>query len=604
MALPTSNSMTDSRRTALALLGGLLLLLVFLGQGLFFIAANSQTFDEAVHLTAGYSYLGTGDFRLNSEDPPLIKFLQSLPIFLGYHLPFEPDPKLWREAKEGQDHAQWRISQDFLYGSSVPADQLLALGRIPNLLLGTCLVALIGWWAYRLWGRGAALLAMSLAALEPNLVAHASLITTDMGITLCTFLTLYLLWEYSACPSRLLLCASGLALGLGLVSKFSSLLLVGMVGVVIGFHVFSGGSFALLGSKREQGMKGLPARVEEAVAPFLRVLCLGLLVIPVCYEFQGFSDWCYGLRTQMNQQTTGKEAFFLGEYSEGGWWNYFLVAFLLKTPVGSLTLILLSLLLYRAGSPLRRREVVFLLAPVVFYMLALTKLRLNIGLRYALPIYPFLFVLASRLATLSFRRTWVLPVLLAVPLSWNAISSLRVAPHQLAYFNEFVGGPEEGYRYLSNSNVDWGQDLRSVKEYMEREGLPMIYLSYYGTAPPAYYGIRHQYVPGYGQLEPPTAEVLAPNVKREVLAISVVSLQGVHCEDNDLFRWLEARTPIAKIGYSIFVYDLTGDTDAHLHLAEVYVKVGPHRLVEPELRKVLALDPTRAVSARFLPFLH
>ena len=133
--------------TKVAPLAAIFLLLLFVAQGIFFIRANSQTIDEAMHLAAGYSYLATGDFRIEPEHPPLIKELQALPLFLAYRLPFDPDPQQWHDA-DG-----YSIGQDLLYKSTIPADQILALSRLPNLFLGVLLVALIGWWAYRLWGR-------------------------------------------------------------------------------------------------------------------------------------------------------------------------------------------------------------------------------------------------------------------------------------------------------------------------------------------------------------------------------------------------------------------------------------------------------------------
>ncbi len=169
--------------------------LPFVAQGLFFIWANSQTIDEATHLAAGYSYLATNDFRLDPEHPPLIKELQAVPLFFIYQLPFQPDSRQWRDADS------YRIGQDFVYKSRIPADQILLLSRLPNLLLGVLLVALIGWWAYRLWGMLAAVLAMALACFEPNLIAHSSLVTTDIGVTLFVFLALYLLWEYQNLPT-------------------------------------------------------------------------------------------------------------------------------------------------------------------------------------------------------------------------------------------------------------------------------------------------------------------------------------------------------------------------------------------------------------------
>jgi len=371
---------------------------------------------------------------------------------------------------------------------------------------------------------------------------------------------------------------------------------------VVGCHVLTGGSFPLPGrfgrGKKVKG--GAGPRLVEAVAPVSLILFISALVIPPVYFLQGFSTWWSGLQRVLGHQELGHFAFLLGDYSQDGWWYYFPVAFLIKTPVGSLLLILASLVLLRAGRPLGKREAIFLMLPVGILFAAAATGRINIGLRHVLPVYPFLFVAASRLVTIRIRRSAMAPVLLAIPLVLTAWSALRIAPHQLAYFNELIGGPGEGYRYLSDSNIDWGQDLRGVKAYMDREKLPAIYFSYFGNVPPEVYGIRYQYVPAFGQLQRPTEEVLPPGMAREILAISVSNLQAVHFQDKNLFRWLYRRNPVEKIGYSIFVYDLTGDPEAHLRLAEVYLKAGPAGLAAPELRKALALDPSNSDAKRLL----
>src|SRR5262245_65942076 len=129
-------------RNKLTLLVALLLLLVFGAQGILFIRANSQTIDDAMHLAAGYSYLATKDFRIEPQNPPLIKELLALPLFLTYRLPFNPDPQHWREA-DG-----YLIGRDLLYKSPPTAEQILALTRFPNLFLAAVLLAFPGWWAY------------------------------------------------------------------------------------------------------------------------------------------------------------------------------------------------------------------------------------------------------------------------------------------------------------------------------------------------------------------------------------------------------------------------------------------------------------------------
>src|SRR6266498_2021117 len=220
-------------RNNVALLGPLFFLLLFVAQGIFFIRANSQTVDEATHLAAGYSYLTTGDFRLDSEHPPLIKELQALPLFLLYEIPFDPDTQQW----DGKD--SFSIGHEFLYKSAITADRMLALARLATLFLGACLLAVIGLWAYRLWGSGAAMLAVSIACFEPNVVAHSALITTDIGVSLFIFLAVYLLWEYVNSPTWARLFATGMCTGMALVSKFSALLLIPIIIVIVAF-LFTG----------------------------------------------------------------------------------------------------------------------------------------------------------------------------------------------------------------------------------------------------------------------------------------------------------------------------------------------------------------------------
>jgi hypothetical protein len=546
---------------------GLIFLLLFFIQGWFFIGANSPTYDEAKNLTAGYSHLIKEDFRLAPESPPLLKELFALPLVVLYRPPFKPDPQYWRA---GDDYL---IGQDFLYRSQLPADQMLALGRLPNLFLGTCLIALMGCWAYRLWGHRAAPLAMALASLEPNLVAHSSLVTTDMGFTLFIFLTVYLLWEYFNFPHWWLLAAAGFSTGMALISKFSAILLIPMIAVIIAASHFIDSERYLLPLRKKQDQP--THKLFQAAAVFCIIFFFASLMIPPAYFLQGFQPWFFGLWRFLTVAQEGQPAFFLGQYSDQGWWNYFAIAFLIKTSIGSLILIAASLAFYRAGIPIGPRTAVFLLLPVIVVFLAISRANITIGIRHILPVYPFLFVLASRLATVRFGRHWFAPLLIGTPLVLTAVSSLRIAPHQLAYFNEFVGGPEQGYRYLSDSNLDWGQDLKGVKDYMDKENLPIIYLSYFGTAPPSYYGIRYQYVPGTWPLEwPPPAVKVPASASRKILAISVYNLQDVAFSYDPLFRWLWSRKPLEKIGYSIFVYDLTNDQEGLKRLEETYVKAG------------------------------
>ena len=146
---------------------------------------------------------------------------------------------------------------------------------------------------------------------------------------------------------------------------------------------------------------------------------------------------------------------------------------------------------------------------------------------------------------------------------WYIISSASIFPHYLAYFNELIGGPGQGYKYLVDSNLDWGQDLKGLKRYMDAHGIARVWLSYFGSASPDYYGITYDYLPSYVLLN-------SSNVYEELLrldklpplrgtvAISATNLQGVLLPflgvNKDYFAFYRSQTPVANIGYSIFIY--------------------------------------------------
>jgi 4-amino-4-deoxy-L-arabinose transferase-like glycosyltransferase len=364
-----------------------LFLLLFVAQGIVFIRANSQTIDEAMHIAAGYSYLATRDFRIEPQNPPLIKELLALPVLLAYGLPFRPDPEHWRDA-DG-----YLIERDLLYKSKRTADQILTLSRIPNLFLGGVLFALTGWWAYRLWGNRAALLAMALASFEPNLIAHSSLVTTDIGVTLFIFLAVYLFWEYLNQSTWTFLIGTGISTGMALVAKYSSVLVIPIIALIVTASLLTSSEPDIRLPKARKPNKPRH-KLLQAAAVLSLIVFVALLTIPPAYLFQGFQPWLSGFDQYLTLSQEGLPAFFLGEYSLHSWWGYFPITFLIKTPIGSLVLITISLVFFRAGSPLGYRQALFLVLPVILIFLAMTQAKTNIGLRHIIPIYPFLFVLA------------------------------------------------------------------------------------------------------------------------------------------------------------------------------------------------------------------
>lgn len=552
-----SLSQTSRLLTGLVALG---FVAYFWLQGRALLAVNSQTFDEGVHLVAGYSYLATGDFRVNSDDPPFIKLLWGLPLYLGDRPVFNPPPELW------DDPNHWLIAEHFLDSVSTHPEELLYPARLVNLTLGCALVGLIGWWGYRLWGRTGGLTAMAFAAFDPNLQAHSCILSTDVGLTLFATLTCYLAWEYLRAPSHPRLIGLGVALGLALASKFSAVILLPILGAILLIRIGRGGAVTMPGVEVPPGTP-FRTRLAQAIGPVIRVGVVALSVVAACYFIVGFPTWAAGLKQQLVRTHEAGSFYFLGEVSSQGWWLYFPVALAIKSPLGTLVAVALSLALWRLATPRAENvspRVAILLVPPLLYLVAMMYSGIDIGVRVILPVFPFLFLIAGRLATVP--RFGV--VLAGVSLLLTLGSAARVTPHQLTYFNESIGGPAQGWRYLGDSNLDWGQGLTQLRDYLDRQGIEAIYLSYYGTAKPEDYGIRFQYLPGYGRVSDSPAGTVSPD-DPQILAISVSNLQGIYLSDPDMYRWLLEREPITKISNSIYVYDITNDPQGRDHLRAI-----------------------------------
>jgi hypothetical protein len=260
-----------------------------------------------------------------------------------------------------------------------------------------------------------------------------------------------------------------------------------------------------------------------------------------------------GFRYQAAHAMEGHRAYLLGELSDTGWRTYYLVAFAVKNTPGLLLAVALGLAMAVRTRGWRGLGWHWLVpAVVVFTVVSLG--RIDIGERYLLPVYPYAILLAAAAVpqVLKWRRGhWVLAVVLAL----HALPSLLVAPRgYLTYFNLLAGGPARGHRVLVDSNLDWGQDLKGLKAWMDGNGVSRVKLSYFGTADPEYHRIACDLLPG--QMLPPPRDVVRGIAPGDVVAVSATNLQGVYLEPGDrpLMERLRALTPVATIGHSIRIY--------------------------------------------------
>ena len=536
-----------------------LLLLLFFLQGFLSLVQKSPTFDEPVHLTAGYLYWKMFKFDYNIIHPPLANMLNAIPLLFYKNL--TPPPLQYKN--------EWKVAEEFLYKNRIDAERIFNQSRIITLIGGILLGWFIFRWSSELFGPRGGIISLVLFSFSPNILAHSRLITTDLMVTLFIFLTLYLLWKFINHPSLGSALRLGISLGLALATKYSSLSLLLLFFLLI----------PLIGKNK----KG------EVLWSLIMVLIIAFFILSLTYGLSGLPNYFQGIKVLLNKSKQGTISFFHGKYSPGGWWFYFPFLFIVKTPLTLLFLFSLSFFLLT-----KEKKKDLFLPPIVIgvYLLIAILSRIQIGARHILPIYPFLFLTCGILGKRGFPIK--LGKLALVLLLLHPLNAILIYPHYLAYFNGILL-PSRAYKWVADSNIDWGQDLKGLKKWMGKENVSSLYLSYFGTANPSYYGISYRYLPSS------TANLNRYRYnpipeKREILAISVSAYNGILFQDVYFYKWLHSYKPFSSIGYSILLFDITQDPYAHLNLGVNYYRTGLFREAREEFEKVLEIDPKNPVA--------
>jgi hypothetical protein len=554
-----------------------LLLWAFFAQAVTSMVVESPTVDEQAHLMRGYVYLASGDLRFKIGHPILANALNAFPLWALTDLGLPTDDPAWLESRWGA------FSDQFIWGQGNNVNLIFFLSRLVTVALGMLFAALVFRWACQLWGGWAGrpplpggggwggVIALTLFVFDPTIVAHSRYTTDDIAVSFFSFAATYALWRYLETDRPRNLVLAGVAFGLAQGCKFSALLLIPVFVALVGLW-----SFLTIRSVGSSGWRASDRRrwLLRHAAGLLAIFAIGGLTLWGGYRFDVrslpgralpvpamgyFEDLIWEVKY------FGREgyAFLCGEISDTGWWYYFLVAFASKSPLpatlllGTALISLLQVLFPTGRSGGEGRRLMALLLPALAYFLSTLVSPLNIGYRFFIPVLPYLYVLAGRLATLA-KRHW--RFLLAGALAWSGVVALRIHPHYLAYFNEFAGGPDNGWRYLVDSNIDWGQDLPTLRDIVEDQNLGRIKLSYFGTAHPSYYGLDFDPLPAWNptpeQGNPFTRSYYPHNPAPGIYAISATHLQGVVMDPDewDTYAWFRDKLPFAKAGYSIFLY--------------------------------------------------
>ncbi len=541
---------------------------------------ESATMDEPLHLTSGYAELRLGDYRIDPEHPPFLRRWAALPLLAMPNVRIDTNNADWKTAE------LVGFSHRFLYELN-DADHLLYRARFMTVLLGILLGGLVFCWARELFGFWTAATILALYCVEPNILAHSSLVTTDFGVACFIFGALYFLWR----ATRKLTCGNVVGVvgffALAQVSKFSALILGPIVLVLLVVHVLHASPWAC----RFTEAGDLRSRRAKMLGALALVGILTLASYTAVWAAYGFkfgpitpsddlllvrqnpqllqsartvarvADWldkhklvpdAYAQGFILSQvKAQHRTAYLAGRVSHTGWWYYFPAAFLVKTPLTILLLLFCGLALLVKERARWKTDAAFLVLPPAIFFGTAMMAHINIGLRHILPIYPFVLLIAGIMLD-AMRRNWRALVLLA-PVALAGIELATAYPHCLAFFNQIIGGPRNGHWFLLDSNLDWGQDLKPLKRWMDTHHVEEINLSYFGTADPNYYRMSWAALPGMLIHETPTVREL------RLPGYVAVSVENLHSNFSDapvpgFYAPLLERKPSAVIGYSIHIY--------------------------------------------------
>jgi hypothetical protein len=538
-------------------LGAALLLACLFAQTLAHARSASITFDEGPHLAIGYTTLRTGDLRLQPVHihPPLANVMAAAPLLFQTDL---PDPR----SVGGWEIASLSAVTDALIWQYPHPRRLAMASRFPIIVMTVILGTVVFRWASDLFGTRAGLVALFLYAFDPNVIAHGSLVTTDMAVVLWGTCAFFLVARYlrRASFSWRYWVGVGVTLGAALVSKVSAVSLLPVIGLL-----------CLLGPR------SLPWRRRFLALAGCLILALLVLWAAYGFEVRRLPDLPLPLpaathlaiyRSLREHYQLGHSAFLMGQNSDHGWWYYFPVAFILKTPLTSLLLLAAStvlsfrtLLKYPTSNlqppipNLQSPTSIHRWGPLamfpLLYIASTFFSSVDIGYRHLLPILPFLFIFTSQITRHASRITHhVSRITYHALLAYHCITTLLLSPNYLTYFSPFVGGPANGYRYLVDSNLDWGQNMWQLRDWVQENKVEKIYYAHFSPDRPQVYGVQADFLPP----DPRAVPFAMFNPAPGFYAIGATVLQGAYTPDVNTYAWFRSHDPLTRLGNALFVY--------------------------------------------------
>jgi len=543
------------------------------------VARKSITVDEIVMIPAAYYHWAAGNCQLVHEHPPLAKMVAGLPLLLVQ--PDEANPEKFGAAPNSPA-GKWQYEERFWEENFPLFDSLSFWGRLPMILLTAATGVLLFLFARDLFGPRAAVLAVALFSIEPTALAHGRVVQTDMAASFGYLLVFYTLNRYLREPSARRALLLGVAGGVACAAKFSMLLVAPVVGVV--FLVLLWRARKDKGSRKtvlaHAGLVALAAVLFVNATYFFDHRALNdedvkwakeyfkegheaMLNVTDALSYVLPTDFVLGIFWQVWHNGDGHNAGLLGMHRQTGWWYYFPVAFALKTTIPFFALSLAALA-WGAYEFVKRRDrrFLFVLAPVAVYMAFVMTSRINIGVRYLLPAYMLLFVacgaLLERVARSRKARRAGLFVAVAL-VGWMCVEAVRAFPDHVSYMNQFASARPHWW-YLSDSNVEWGDDVRQLAEYLRSRGETRVGGAFLG----AFITLRH-YGVGFEDSIPQRPPGSPPRPRYTAVGASYLNGSTVpgHARDGrwtteeervNTFDEYRRRTPEKIFGGSIYLF--------------------------------------------------
>ncbi|MGA7155789.1 MAG: phospholipid carrier-dependent glycosyltransferase [Acidobacteriaceae bacterium] len=519
--MTTKPALRNNRWTTVLVLA---LLCILSAQIIHAIHGQSLTWDEGDHIFAGYMSWTTHDFGLNPEHPPLVKEIATLPL-LPLQLKVPPLQNRFFKAEAYLDGQQLLYRNGPSDGGHYSADTLVFRARLPTLIFAIAAALFVFFAAREMFSLTAGLIALTLFCFDPTLLAFGAYVTTDMPAACTIFATIYLLWRYLQRPTPTRLILTGLSAGIALGCKHSTVLLAPMIVLLLlgeliaraftprrprdeqqttlartalhyaaAFAIITLIGVAVLWSfyffrynARPAGLHLSPS-LADYVGPLAGIQARGLLFAARFHLLP--ESYLYGL-ADVRKMADDMPSFFFGHVYAHGIWYYFPAVFLIKTTLAMLAALALTGFAIARRYLRNARALWFLIAPPTLYFAVAMSSHLNIGARHILPIWVFCCVLAGAglSALLQHNRRWLYPI--ALILLAQIATTLHASPDYIAYANEAWGGPTQTYRYLSDSNTDWGQQLLATADYLRTHHITHCRIAYFVTpfVLPADYGI-------------------------------------------------------------------------------------------------------------------